>query len=242
MITGDYYQLPTGRVAALDIDTPFPPITCALNEPNGLIAIGGDLSSQRLLEAYQLGIFPWFSQDDEFSQGEPILWWSPNPRMVLFPEELKVSKSLAKRLKKQDYQVKFNQNFRQVMEACASVNRPDQAGTWITQEMMDAYCQLHSMGHAYCAETWIDNQLVGGLYGVIIHRMFYGESMFHRVTDASKIAFVHMVEYLKQQGIGMIDCQMKTAHLASLGAKEINRDDFISRLSELTQAELTQAR
>ena len=236
MITGDYYQLPTGRVAALDIDTPFPPITCALNEPNGLIAIGGNLSSKRLLEAYQQGVFPWFSQ------GEPILWWSPNPRMVLFPEELKVSKSLAKRLKKQDYQVKFNQNFRQVMEACASVNRPDQAGTWITQEMIDAYCQLHSMGHAYCAETWIDNQLVGGLYGVIIHRMFYGESMFHHVTDASKIAFVHMVEYLKQRGISMIDCQMKTTHLASLGAKEINRDDFISRLKELTQAELTQAR
>ena len=230
MISGDYYQLPTGRVAALDIDTPFPPITCALNEPNGLIAIGGNLSSQRLLEAYQQGVFPWFSQ------GEPILWWSPNPRMVLFPEELKVSKSLAKRLKKQDYQVKFNQNFRQVMEACASVNRPDQAGTWITQEMIDAYCELHDLGYAYCIETWIDNQLVGGLYGVIINCMFYGESMFHHVTDASKIAFVHMVKYLQTRGVGMIDCQMKTAHLASFGAQEIDRDDFISRLKELTQA------
>lgn len=230
MVTGDYYQLPTGRVAALDIDTPFPPITCALNEPNGLIAIGGDLSSQRLLEAYQHGIFPWFSQD------EPILWWSPDPRMVLFPEDLKISKSLTKRLKKQDYQVKFNENFRQVMEACASVNRDHQNGTWITPEMIDAYCELHNLGYAYCAETWIDNQLVGGLYGVIIDRMFYGESMFHHVTDASKIAFVHMIKQLQARGVGMIDCQMKTTHLASLGAKEIDRDNFISRLRELTQA------
>lgn len=217
-------------MAALDIDTPFPPITCALNEPNGLIAIGGDLSSQRLLEAYQHGIFPWFSQD------EPILWWSPDPRMVLFPEDLKISKSLTKRLKKQDYQVKFNENFRQVMEACASVNRDHQNGTWITPEMIDAYCELHNLGYAYCAETWIDNQLVGGLYGVIIDRMFYGESMFHHVTDASKIAFVHMIKQLQARGVGMIDCQMKTTHLASLGAKEIDRDNFISRLRELTQA------
>jgi len=241
LITGDYYQLPTGRVAALDIDTPFPPITCSLNEPNGLIAIGGDLSSQRLLEAYQHGIFPWFNEGDGFnddgaSENEPILWWSPDPRMVLFPEDLKISKSLAKRLKKQDYQIKFNQNFRQVMEACASVNRDNQAGTWITSKMIDAYCELHRQGYAYCAETWINNQLVGGLYGVIIHRMFYGESMFHYVTDASKIAFVHMVQYLQARGVGMIDCQMKTAHLASLGAKEIDRDDFISRLTALTQA------
>ena len=227
MITGDYYQLPTGRVAALDTDTPFPPIACALKEPNGLIAIGGELSSQRLLDAYKHGIFPWFSE------GEPVLWWSPDPRMVLFPDDLKISKSLSKRLKKQDYQVKFNQHFRQVMEACASVNRDNQLGTWITPEMIDAYCELHAQGHAYCAETWIDNQLVGGLYGVVINRMFYGESMFHYVTDASKIAFVHMVNYLKQGHVGMIDCQMNTAHLASLGAKEISRDAFMSQLSAL---------
>ena len=230
MITGDYYQLPTGRVAALDIDTPFPPITCALNEPNGLIAIGGDLSSQRLLEAYQHGIFPWFSE------GEPVQWWSPDPRMVLFLRDLKISKSLAKRLKKQDYQIKFNQNFRLVMEACASVNRDNQNGTWITREMIDAYCELQSLGYAYCAETWIDDQLVGGVYGVIIDRMFYGESMFHHVTDASKIAFVHLVKYLQTRGAEMIDCQIKTTHLASLGGQEIDRNDFISRLRELTQA------
>jgi leucyl/phenylalanyl-tRNA--protein transferase len=227
LITGDYYQLPTGRVAALDTDTPFPPIACALKEPNGLIAIGGELSSQRLLDAYKHGIFPWFSE------GEPILWWSPDPRMVLFPDDLKISKSLSKRLKKQGYQVKFNQHFRQVMEACASVNRDNQLGTWITAEMIDAYCELHAQGHAYCAETWMDNQLVGGLYGVVINRIFYGESMFHHITDASKIAFVHMVNYLKQSHIGMIDCQMNTAHLASLGAKEIGRDDFMSQLTAL---------
>lgn len=230
MFTGDYYQLPTGRVAALDADTPFPPIEYALAEPNGLIAIGGDLSSQRILAAYQQGIFPWFNE------GKPILWWSPNPRMVLLPEELKISKSLAKRLKKQDYEVKFNQHFRQVMEACANVSRDQQHGTWITPEMIDAYCELHAQGYACCAETWIDNKLVGGLYGMVINRMFYGESMFHYVTDASKIAFVHMVNYLKQQSVGMIDCQMNTAHLASLGAKEIDRDLFISTLRALTQA------
>lgn len=229
MITGDYYQLPTGRVAALDINTPFPPITCALNEPNGLIAIGGDLSSHRLLAAYQRGIFPWFSD------GEPILWWSPDPRMVLFPDELKISKSLTKRLKKQDYQVKFNQHFRQVIEACATANRKDQRGTWISSEMINAYCELHTQGYACCAETWMNNQLVGGLYGVIINNMFYGESMFHYSTDASKIAFVHMVEHLKVRGVGMIDCQMKTSHLASLGAREIDRKTFISKLQKLTQ-------
>ena len=229
MFTGDYYQLPTGRVAALDTDTPFPPVECALAEPNGLIAIGGDLSSQRILAAYQQGIFPWFNE------GEPILWWSPHPRMALFPENLKISKSLAKRLRKQDYEVKFNQHFRQVMEACASVSRDQQHGTWISPEMIDAYCELHAQGHAYCAETWIEGKLVGGLYGVLINRMFYGESMFHFVTDASKIAFVHMVNYLKQQNVGMIDCQMNTAHLASLGAKEIGRDLFIPTLQALTQ-------
>lgn len=229
MFTGNYYQLPTGRVAALDADTPFPPIEYALAEPNGLIAIGGDLSSKRILAAYKQGIFPWFNE------GEPILWWSPSPRMVLFPEDLKISKSLAKRLKKQDYEVKFNQHFRQVMEACASVNRAHQQGTWITTEMINAYCELHAQGYAWCAETWMDNQLVGGLYGVVINRMFYGESMFHYVTDASKIALVHMVNYLKQHNIGMIDCQMNTAHLASLGAKEIDRDLFISTLQKLSK-------
>lgn len=224
---GDYYQLPTGKVAALDAGTPFPNVNQALIEPNGLLAIGGDLSSKRLLQAYRLGIFPWFSQ------GEPVLWWSPNPRMVLFPQNFKVSKSLAKRLKKNDYQVRFNTHFRQVMEACANINRPGQDGTWITSGIIDAYYELHRLGYAYSAETWIDDKLVGGLYGVLINKMFYGESMFHEVSDASKIAFAHMVEYLKGKGVGMIDCQMNTKHLASLGAQEISRDDFMHQLTKL---------
>ena len=224
---GDYYQFPTGKVSALDHDTPFPDLCEALTEPNGLLAIGGDLSSDRLLKAYSSGIFPWFSE------GEPLLWWSPDPRMVLFPQDFKVSKSLAKRLKKNDYEVKFNTHFRKVMESCAETSRPDQDGTWITSDIIDAYCELHRLGYAHCAETWIDNTLVGGLYGILINKMFFGESMFHHVTDASKIAFAHMVDYLKIKGIGMIDCQMNTKHLASLGAKEINRTEFISKLNEL---------
>lgn len=224
---GDYYQLPTGKVAALDDDTPFPPIQNALSEPNGLLAIGGDLSSERLLTAYRSGIFPWFSE------GEPILWWNPDPRMVLFPQDFKVSKSLAKRLKKKDYEVRFNTNFRQVMEACAKTKRPDQDGTWITSDIIDAYCELDQLGYAYSAETWIDNSLVGGLYGVLINKMFYGESMFHHVTDASKIAFAHLVQFLNDREVGMIDCQMNTSHLASLGAKEITRTEFMMHLKKL---------
>ena len=225
MIQGDYYRPPTGCVAALDADTPFPPIDCALKDPNGLIAIGGDLSAARILSAYQQGIFPWFSE------GEPILWWSPDPRMVLFPDELKISKSLAKRLKKNDYTIQLNHHFLEVMSSCAAVSREDQAGTWISPAMIEAYCELHAMGHAICAETWIDGELVGGLYGVIINRMFYGESMFHTKTDASKIAFVLAVQYLKKKGIKMIDCQMKTKHLLSFGAKEITRNQFIQLLN-----------
>lgn len=224
---GDYYQLPTGKVAALGDDTPFPPISNALTEPNGLLAIGGNLSSERLLTAYRSGIFPWFGK------GEPVLWWSPNPRMVLFPQDFKVSKSLAKRLKKNDFEVRFNTHFRQVMEACANTNRPDQDGTWITSDIIDAYCELHQLGYAHSTETWIDNTLVGGLYGVMINKMFYGESMFHHATDASKIAFAHMVDYLKDKDVGMIDCQMNTTHLASLGAQEISREKFIAKLNDL---------
>ena len=226
-VQGDYYQLPTGEVAVLDDDTPFPPIRDALTEPNGLLAIGGELSGERLLSAYRSGIFPWFSE------GEPVLWWSPNPRMVLFPQNFKISKSLAKRLKKNDFEVRFNTHFRQVMEACANTNRPDQNGTWITSDIIDAYCELHQLGYAYSAETWIDNNLVGGLYGVLINKMFYGESMFHHATDASKIAFTHLVQFLKEKDVGMIDCQMNTKHLASLGAQEISRNDFISKLNDL---------
>lgn len=208
-------------------DSPFPPIEHALSDPNGLIAIGGDLSESRLLTAYSNGIFPWFSE------GQPILWWTPDPRMVLFPEELKISRSMAKRLKRTDYEVRFNTAFTQVMQACAEAQRPEQDGTWITDAMIKAYSALHVSGHAWSAETWVGNELVGGLYGVAIGRMFYGESMFHRMTDGSKIAFIHLVQHLQQQGFRLIDCQMRTSHLASLGAREISRQAFLQQVSAL---------
>lgn len=225
-----YYQFPNGRVACIDDDCDFPLLNQALSEPNGLIAIGGDLSLPRLLNAYQHGIFPWFSE------GEPILWWSPNPRMVLFPDALKISNSLKKTLKNKPFDVRFNTAFRQVISACSHTPRPGQPGTWITQDIIEAYCTLHNAGYAISAECWQDNTLVGGCYGVKIGKMFYGESMFHLVTDASKVAFVHLVQKLKSEGVGLIDCQMKTAHLARFGAKEISRDDFIDNLSSLTLA------
>jgi leucyl/phenylalanyl-tRNA--protein transferase len=225
-----YYRLPGGNVLALDTHTPFPPLQAALQNPNGLIAIGGDLTPQRLLDAYRHGIFPWFSE------GEPLLWWSPDPRMVLFPQELKISRSLAKRLKRQDYEVRFDTAFRAVMQACSQAPRESQNGTWIVPEMIDAYCRLHELGYAHSAETWINGELVGGLYGVRLGRMFYGESMFHHVTDASKIAFVHLVRWLQKNGVGMIDCQMHTPHLASLGAREIPRDVFAAKLAELVNS------
>lgn len=202
----------------------------ALAEPNGLLAAGGDLSPERLLAAYSRGIFPWFSE------GQPILWWSPDPRMVLFPAELRVSRSLARRLRKPDHEVRFDSAFRDVVTACASVPRPGQDGTWITQEMIAAYCKLHELGHAHSVETWIDGKLAGGIYGVALGRMFYGESMFHYVTDASKIALVHLMRHLGQHGFGMMDCQMKTQHLASLGGREISRTEFSRRLAELVNS------
>ena len=208
-------------------NSPFPPLDSALQEPNGLLAAGGDLSPERLLAAYRRGIFPWYNS------GQPILWWSPNPRMVLFPDELKISRSLARRLKNSDYEVRYDTAFRQVMLACAEARRPQQDGTWITEDIIEGYCKLHELGYAHSAETWVGNQLVGGVYGVAIGRMFYGESMFHHATDASKIAFARLVQRLRMQGFGMLDCQMKTAHLASLGAREITRAEFSQRLAEL---------
>lgn len=222
-----YYKLPNGYVLALDLDTPFPPLNQALTEPNGLIAIGGDLSSPRLLSAYRKGIFPWFSAN------EPICWYSPNPRMVLFPDELKISASLKKTLKKNPFELRFNAAFRQVITACSQVSRPHQTGTWLSPPMIDAYCDLHAQGFALSAEAWLNGELVGGCYGVKIGRMFYGESMFHHVTDASKVAFVHLVEMLKTQGVEMIDCQMKTPLLASFGGREISRAVFVQNLTKL---------
>ena len=222
-----YYQLPSGRVASVDGDCDFPALHEALAEPNGLIAIGGDLSLTRLLDAYQHGIFPWFSD------GEPILWWSPDPRMVLFPSELKISDSLKKSIKNKGFVVRRNTAFREVISACSKTLRGGQQGTWITQDIIDAYCRLHDAGYAISSETWLDEKLVGGCYGVKIGNMFYGESMFHHVTDASKVAFVHLVDDIKNQGVELIDCQMKTAHLASFGAREISRAEFITHLTSL---------
>ena len=212
----------------LTAHAPFPPLSAALKEPNGLLAVGGDLSAERLLEAYRRGIFPWYSP------GEPILWWSPDPRMVLFPEEFRISRSLGKILRRGDYEVRLDSAFMQVIEACADTPRPGQHGTWIVPEMQAAYRKLHELGYAHSVETWVNNELVGGLYGLAIGRMFYGESMFAHATDASKIAFAHLVRFLREQGYGLIDCQMSTPHLASLGAREIPRADFIARLRTLT--------
>lgn len=206
----------------------FPPLELALREPNGLLCAGGDLTPQRLVLAYINGIFPWYSP------GEPILWWSPDPRMVLFPREFKISRSLRKTLRKGDYRVSLDTRFKNVIQACARKRRIGQTGTWITPEIQAAYLRLHELGYAHSVEAWIDGKLAGGLYGIAIGRMFYGESMFAHVTDASKIAIAHLARFLDEQGFGMIDCQMNTSHLASLGAREIPRDDFIRHLRQLT--------
>ena len=211
----------------LERNDPFPPVGKALSRPNGLLCAGADLSPERLLDAYRHGIFPWFSE------GEPILWWSPDPRMVLFPEELKISRSLAKALRRGRYEVRLDSAFPEVINAC-SQPRPGQDGTWITPQMQQAYYRLHERGHAHCVETWIDGALCGGLYGVAIGRAFYGESMFSHVTDASKIALAHLARYLERQGFAVIDCQMKTAHLASLGAREIRRIELVRGLESWT--------
>lgn len=205
----------------------FPPLERALIQPNGLLAAGGDLSVDRLLAAYRRGIFPWFSA------GEPLLWWSPDPRMVLFPAEIHLSHSLRKRLKKADYEVRCDTAFADVVAACAAP-REDGGGTWITREMQAAYLRLHQFGYAHSVETWIDGTLTGGLYGVAIGRAFFGESMFARSTDASKIALAHLARYLMVREFGVIDCQMNTDHLAFMGAREISREAFARALAELT--------
>ena len=213
----------------LNPDTPFPPLSTALKNPNGLLATGADLSPQRLLQAYAQGIFPWFSA------GEPILWWSPDPRMVLFPAELSVSRSLQKTLRKHTFEIRVDTAFQAVMSACSRAPREGQNGTWITGEMVDAYCVLHKQGIAHSVETWIDDELAGGLYGIALGQAFYGESMFARETDASKIAFVHLVRQLQRWQFGIIDCQMRTEHLARFGAREIPRSEFSALLAKLVK-------
>ncbi len=210
-----------------DID-PFPPVEQALCSPNGLLAAGGTLAPYRLLDAYRHGIFPWFNE------GDPVLWWSPDPRMVLLPEELRVSRSLHKTLRRKVFEIRVDTSFESVMRACA-VPRKGQAGTWISEDMVEAYICLHHMGLAHSVEAWHEGELAGGLYGVGVGRVFYGESMFSRKTDASKVALAHLVAQLQRWNFGMIDCQMKTPHLASLGAREIPRAEFIQRLKELVE-------
>jgi leucyl/phenylalanyl-tRNA---protein transferase len=205
---------------------PFPPVERALEQPNGLLAAGADLSVARLISAYERGIFPWYSD------GQPVLWWSPDPRMVLFPDKLRIPRSLRKRLARHDYEVTADTAFEEVIRGCAAPRR-DHGGTWITDDMLAAYVRLHRAGYAHSIETWIGGRLAGGLYGVALGRMYYGESMFTRVPDASKIALVHLVRQLERLGFGMIDCQMATAHLARLGAREIPRAGFVRKLEEL---------
>jgi leucyl/phenylalanyl-tRNA--protein transferase len=209
-------------------NAPFPPIEKALKSPNGLLCAGGDLSPERLLDAYSHGIFPWFSE------GDPILWWSPDPRMVLFPGELKVSRSLRRTLARDVFETRFDTAFGEVIDACAAP-RAGQSGTWILPEMAAAYTALHEQGVAHSVESWREGELVGGLYGISLGRVFFGESMFSREADASKVALVRLVERLRAQGVELIDCQQATAHLASLGAREIGRAEFAKRVQDSIQ-------
>ncbi len=202
-------------------------------DPNGILAVGGDLSPERLLLAYQNGIFPWYNA------GEPILWWSPDPRLVLFPSELKVSKSMRPYFNQKKFEVSFDRDFRAVIQACRENNRKGQGGgTWITREMLEAYSRLHELGYAHSAEVWQDGELAGGLYGLAIGKIFFGESMFTRVSNASKFGFISLVRRLEKQGFRLIDCQQETRHLKSLGARSISREKFVAYLKENRKEEI----
>jgi len=212
---------------------PFPDPRLA--EPHGLLAYGGDLSPERLLSAYAHGVFPWY-------QDEPILWFSPDPRMVLRPEELVVRRSLAKTLRGGRYTVRFDTAFEEVIRACAAVPRPGQDGTWITPDMIEAYCALHELGYAHSAESWYEGELVGGLYGVSLGAAFFGESMFARRGDASKVAFVKLVEQLRAWDFHFVDCQVPTEHLGGFGAREWPRDEFLDALEATLELESRRGR
>ncbi len=201
----------------------FPPVHHA---ENGILAVGGDLSPDRLIEAYSTGIFPWFSEN------EPIIWWAPDPRCVLYPQNIKVSKSMKQILRKDIFTISFDTDFNTVIKECAIQNRPGQDGTWITDEMLAAYIKLHEMGLAHSVEVKKEGQLVGGLYGVSIGKAFFGESMFFKESNASKVAFIHLVNFLQQNNFKLIDCQVETSHLISLGAELIPRELFMQQLDE----------
>jgi leucyl/phenylalanyl-tRNA--protein transferase len=211
-------------IFALDKQIVFPPVE--ESEPDGLLAIGGDLSVERLLAAYRLGIFPWY-------EGEYPLWWCPDPRFVLFPHKLKISKSMEALFKKEAFTFTINQAFDEVIRNCKSISRKGQNGTWITNEVELAYNQLHELGYAHSAEVWSDGRLVGGLYGIRMGKVFFGESMFSSMSNASKYAFISYVEHLKKEDVQLIDCQVHTVHLESLGAEMISRKTFTNLLKEL---------
>ena len=216
-------------VFSLDKDLIFP--AQHLAEPDGLLAIGGDLSIERLLLAYENGIFPWYSEDD-------ILWWCPNPRFVLFPAEIKISKSMKQLLKRNEFDFTINKAFAEVIGYCQSVHQKNKYGTWITDEMKKAYINLHQLGYAHSTEVWKENELVGGLYGVKMGKVFFGESMFSKISNASKYAFIKYVEQLQAEGIELIDCQVYTEHLESLGARMISRESFLQLLHKLLNRNL----
>ena len=206
-------------------DLTFPPVEEAMDDPNGLLAAGGDLSPERLLRAYRQGIFPWFDDD------QPILWWSPDPRAVLFPSNIHISRSLAKRLRRGDFHFSFDRCFEDVVAACASPRQYSQ-GTWITDDMAEAYAALHDRGVAHSLEVWQGDELVGGLYGVSLGKLFFGESMFSRVTDASKAAFVALAKQCEAWNFALIDCQIANPHLSSMGATDISRREFVDYLNK----------
>ena len=200
-----------------------------LAEEDGLLAVGGDLSKDRLLLAYSMGIFPWYSDDS------PVLWWSPDPRLILIPEELKVSRSLRQVIKKGVFAVTMDTAFGEVIRSCAEMRRGGQQGTWITEEMIEAYIRLHRAGYAHSIESWHDDELVGGLYGIALGKAFFGESMFAKKSSASKVALVALAEYLRRLDFSFIDCQVTTEHLKSLGAREIRRKKFLQMLKKALQ-------
>ena len=208
----------------LSKDLVFPPVHLA--DKDGLLAIGGDLSLERLLLAYKSGIFPWYNP------GEPIIWYSPNLRMVLFPKDLKISKSMKQLIRKNEFKITFNQNFKAVISNCKTIKRDGQGGTWITDEMQDAYLKLHEKGIAKSVEVWLENELVGGLYGIDLGTVFCGESMFSKISNTSKLAFIYLVQKLKKENYKLIDCQVYTEHLESLGAEEIERNEFLAILNK----------
>lgn len=206
-----------------DPDMPFPPLDRASREPNGLLAVGGDLSPSRLLKAYRLGIFPWFDDD------QPILWWSPDPRSVIYPGQVKISRSVRKSLRNKGYTFTFNKAFSRVIQACAEP-RKQQHGTWITEEMFYAYIHLHDLGFAHSVDVWLNEELVGGLYGIALGKVFFGESMFSKTTDASKCGFAVLDAHLQAWGYKLIDCQVESPHMTTLGAQPIAREAFSNLL------------